>query len=538
MGDPDKKKKRIFYKLAGLIIMLVVMVPCALLVGAIVYGITSALQQLGNNAGGISLILYFITIFSVIFGINVILSVLYFSSDIEYLLPLPIKPSTLVASKFTAAFLGENIMQIMVVFGAFVGHFLASGFSIFNSIFAIIGTITLPLLPMAYCGIISLLVMAFSSIFKNKKTVNKVTTGLVLLVIIGIVVALSTLRNVELDEYILNLTSGNNTMFNILNIVFPTVYLLTKSVSTGSFLSFLLYLLINTVSVVLFILLGHFLYFKGVVGINVQKTKTTKKDINSVINASKMKSQRYSYFIKEIAILFKTPAFLMNCILINVIWPIFLYVIIMLQGQTNFLEGFITSYKENINNAHLWVIIGIVLISLLITATNSLGSSAITREGKHIAFMKYIPIPYMTQINIKAIVSIIISFIGVFIYIIIASVYLNSGILNTLLYCIISLCAIIFITYLGIYLDSINPKLTWDDELSSLRENYNIFFNMGFAIIFTLVLCGGICLLYFLCNVSVNVLSILTLIILAICDIIVYNITRIKAVKNIIELSC
>ena len=91
---------------------------------------------------------------------------------------------------------------------------------------------------------------------------------------------------------------------------------------------------------------------------------------------------------------------------------------------------------------------------------------------------------------------------------------------------------------MGIYLDSVNPKLTWDDELSALRENYNIFFNMGFSMIFTLALCGAICLLYFLCNIPVIALSISSLIILMICDIIVYNITKVKAVKNIIELNC
>lgn len=542
MGNPDKKKKRIFYKLAGFIIVSIVMIPCAVLVGAIVYGITSALRQLGGNIEGISLILYLITIFSVIFGINVIFSVLYFSSDTEYLLPLPIKPSVLSAAKFTAAFLGENIMQVVIVLGAFIGYFLAMGFSVTNCIFAIAGVFTLPLLPMAYCGIISILVMSFSSIFKNKKAVNKLTTVLLLAVIVMIIVGLSSLRNVELDEYILNFAKGNNSLSNILNIIFPTVLLLTNSISnvsiTSSIISFVLYLLVNIIAVSIFIILGHFLYLKGLVGINVQKTSNNKKDINKVINSSKVRTQKLSYFRKEITILFKTQAFLMNCILINIIWPVFLYIIVMLQGKTNFLEGFINSYKNNTNNTHLWVLIGVVLIALLVTALNSLGSSAITREGKNIFFMKYIPVPYMTQINVKAFISIMISFIGVFIYIVISSIYLDAGILNTLLYCLVSLCAIIFVTYLGIYLDSVNPKLTWDDELSALRENYNIFFNMGFSMIFTLALCGAICLLYFLCNIPVIALSISSLIILLICDIIVYNITKVKAVKNIIELNC
>lgn len=38
-------------------------------------------------------------------------------------------------------------------------------------------------------------------------------------------------------------------------------------------------------------------------------------------------------------------------------------------------------------------------------------------------------------------------------------------------------------------MDSINPKLVWDDEVNALRGNYNIFYNMALSILFVAVLC-------------------------------------------------
>ena len=51
-----------------------------------------------------------------------------------------------------------------------------------------------------------------------------------------------------------------------------------------------------------------------------------------------------------------------------------------------------------------------------------------------------------------------------------------------IIYVILSVIAILIISYIGIYIDSIQPKLVWEDELGSLRENYNTFFTMAIAI--------------------------------------------------------
>ena len=46
-----------------------------------------------------------------------------------------------------------------------------------------------------------------------------------------------------------------------------------------------------------------------------------------------------------------------------------------------------------------------ISISFIATALNSLASTAFTREGQHLSLIKFIPVPFETQLYAKAVVS-------------------------------------------------------------------------------------------------------------------------------------
>ena len=76
-------------------------------------------------------------------------------------------------------------------------------------------------------------------------------------------------------------------------------------------------------------------------------------------------------------------------------------------------------------------------------------------------------------------------------------------------------------------MDSINPKLVWDDEVNALRGNYNIFYNMALSILFVAVLCVIAYLLFSFVGVSEIMLEIF-------CKI-SYLLCKTRATKNIYE---
>ena len=179
------------------------------------------------------------------------------------------------------------------------------------------------------------------------------------------------------------------------------------------------------------------------------------------------------------------------------------------------------------------VLLGVIGISVIVTALNSISSNSFSREGKHFSFMKYIPVPYKAQWNIKVIVGAIFPIIGVLIYFIPAFIIVNIPVVHVFIYINLCILAIIFVSYMGIYIDSIQPKLVWEDELNSLRENYNTFFTMAIAIGFVGVVCiGGF---FVLKNINIGLSMFVILGVIMVANIIVMYLSMKRGEKNIEE---
>ena len=529
----EKKRNKIFYYVMSAIAVFGIMLPMAFFVGVILYALTSALMPFGTQEHAIELFLHLISAFSFVFGLNVIFSVFYFSGDIENLLPLPLRPYQIIASKFTAALISESVMEFIVIIAAFAGYIIGSGTPFWSWLTAVFGMLTLPVLPLIYCGIICMLVMYFTRFIRNKDTVNKIT-GIFTFLLIGGIVWLISKSGFDTQKLIDAVSQPDNPVVGVMNCIFPTVPFLVRSMIPGGSWNILLYIAVNAAAIALFMLVAQLVYFQSVVGIN--QSGTRRKDSSRIIARMKQRPVALTYLKKELRILFRTPAYFTNCVMINLIWPVFLYLIYVMQGQTNFMDSFIYGIHSGDEQTVLFFMLGISASAVLVTAVNCIASSALTREGKHFAFMKYIPVPYMTQVNVKALVSIIISGSGMLIYVLAACIWLGTGWKFTMFCCILSLISVAFASYFGIYMDSVNPKLIWDDELNALRGNYNIFFNMALAIVLEGVICTGSYLLFRFTGMGALLIIILLFVILMLLFAGSYLLCHFRAGKNINDL--
>ena len=532
----EKKRKKVFYYVMAVFAVFGIMIPMAFFVGVIIYSLTAKLMPTGAGQNAAELFLQIVSVFSFIFGLNVIFSVFYFSGDIENLLPLPLRPFQIIASKFTVALISESIMEFILIIAVFAGYIIAAGLPFYTWIIALFAMLTLPIVPLSYCAVICMVVMLLTGFIRNKDTVNKITGFLTFGVIIGLIVIVSNSGGLDPDNLVAVLSDPGNTLLNVLNIIFPHVHFIMSSTVNNTAINLLFYIGYNALCVSLFLLVAEAVYIKTAAGVS-RSSSSRRRSLQSSLSSIKQKSPAVTYLKKEFRILFRTPAYFLNCVLINLIWPLFLYLIYILQGKTNFLEAFIYDIHHGNEETVLIFILGVSAMSVLVTAANCIASSAITREGSHLAFMKYIPMPYMTQLNIKALVSIIISGTGMIAYVIIAGIYLNMGIKLMLLCCIIALLSVIFASYFGIFMDSVNPKLIWDSELNALRGNYNIFFNMAAAILLEAVICAGAYLAFRFTSVGSLFIIIILLILLMILTAVSYILCSTRAVRNIDRLS-
>lgn len=532
MTKPSTKQQMIVTKILLALVSLFIILPFVVVSGLFIYTVTNSLVEYNYETIGLEFMCILLCVFTFIFSFNVILNELYFTGDIENLLPLPLKPREIVGAKIASIFCAESLVQLLVIFFSVIGFFFALGLSFKNFLLGILGMITLPMIPIIYCSIISLLIMSFTRFIKNKETIRKVGLVFVLAVLMLFVYFLGVLQNFDLELYIEGFVNGDQTFLHVMRGIFPHINLFIDILVTGSIRSLLLYILVNIGFIVVLLGLADVCYFKGVVGLSSKDT-ASKKSSSNILNNIKVENPTNSYFKKEIFTLFRTSSYFLNCILINFIWPIFVYVICKLKFPDLTLSKLKNLVTSTDNNTLIIIFMFVIGVSILLPALNSIASSSFSREGKNFFFMKYIPMDYSSQVYVKLLVSFIIAFIGVNVFSLIFYLVIGLKVSTAFIFLIISFLAILFICSLGIIIDSINPKLVWDDELNALRENSNNFIVMGISIFMFIVLAGLCYLLYKSFGLALAFTSILLILILL--NAIVYDLNRRFTVKNIVE---
>lgn len=489
----EKKKEKIGYTVFGGFAMLFVMIPCCIIVGLVAYTMTAALMENGGREQGMLFLLEFMSLCSMMFGFHVLLDQLCFTSDLDHLLALPVRASSIAAAKFFSVYFAESLMEMMVLLSGFIGYLAADHFSVTGILFSLIGVLTLPILPLAFCGILGLLLMSVLRRTGSRKKISRVVLAATLLLMLGLLLSFTGLKGISVENYIHILLTGENPFLQVMGTVFFTCGLIMRAVTTGEAGWLLLYLLANAAAVFIFVLAARALYQKSLqrirsAGIKQQKSKR--------VHRLKQHSPLLACIQKENRMLLRTPAFFSNCIAVNLLWPGIFVVVVILHKGNGFLQQFVKIYHSGHVLSDVMMLALVIGMAMLVTAANSIASSAFTREGAHLEFMKYIPVAGHTQIMAKALLSIFYSFLSAELMLVLLQLVFGFGAFRMLYFTLAVFFSVVLITFLGIRLDSVRPKLIWEDELNALRGNVNVFFNMALAIGTAAVFCGIGFLLY------------------------------------------
>ena len=291
----------------------------------------------------------------------------------------------------------------------------------------------------------------------------------------------------------------------------------------GSVLQILLFAALCLLSLVLLSICAHFFYMESVTRLNetTHVQKNTSSSMSVVYRTAGM-----SLFVKEMRILVRTPAFLTNCVAANFIWPAFVLIFAKIMradlGRTA-VSAYFAEPKHQL--AALSVILAVTMVT---AAMNCLGSDSFSREGKGFDYIKFIPVSYRLQWNVKTAAAMVWTLAGTVPFFAFFVIYAKFDVITSVLAVLLVMTSAFFVTELGMLLDSLNPKLFWLDALSALRENYNTVFCMGITIVVCALLIG----LMFLLAAPLMAL-VLTVVTLLAADAVLYLTSVNAGVKNI-----
>jgi ABC-2 type transport system permease protein len=518
-----------FKGIALMVFLILCFAPLAISLGAFVNTLYDMLSQIDQQ--GVILGLGFSMSCLAIFflGIFYVIGTFYFSMDINYLLPLPFRPSEILSSKLVVVLVYEYLTQLIILAPIIIAYGIKDGAGILYYIFGILIFLTIPVIPLVISSILVMIIMRFTNAAKNKDRFSMI--GGMIAISIGIGINIVTQRiasNFTNPENIQRLfEEGNNSLIGLTTKLFPSAKLaaaaLAENVSSRGLINLGLFIAITLASLIIFIFIGEGLYFKGVIGISEAASRRKQLSNAELYKATEQNSVLKAYTIKELKILFRTPAYFLNCVVINFFWPILLILPLVINPDN--MKN-LEMIKNFLNTPDYFPIIlaGSSLLLAFVASTNGVASTSISREGKSLFVNKFLPISYKDQIMAKVLSGIIISIIGMVTLIFALIVVAKPSPLLVILITIIGLFVIFSSNFIGILIDLFNPKLNWDNEQKAVKQNLNLLISWPF----TLILPGIITFAVYKFHLTMSVTAALLLFVYIAANLILYKVLTSK----------
>lgn len=421
-----------------------------------------------------------------IFGLLYIISAFYMSNDIENFLHLPLRPKQIIGAKFLAVTVYEYFITAIIFLPALLVYGIKSGSGPVYYLFGLIVFALIPVLPLAISSIIVMIIMRFLNISRHKDALKLI--GGIIAIAFGIGINILINRFVigasegNLEELLMK---GNNSLTAITSSLFPTAKWASDAILHSQkmlgFSSLLLYMIITIAIYICLIFLAELIYFKGVKGISESSSGRNIKKHADYNNALAKSTALKRLTITEIKYLFRTPIYFLNCVLINFIWPLFMFIPSLTSPGNADIIGQFSQLVRNAENP-VKVFAGIFAALFFVGGTNGIAATAVSREGDELFVKKYLPVSYKKQIAAKVLSSVIIGLTSVFIFIVFAVAILKLPVYLGLIVLVMGWVPILLTSYIGIFIDIFNPKLAWDNEQKAVKQNINVIYSMAISI--------------------------------------------------------
>lgn len=419
------------------------------------------------------------------------LNILYFSKDIEFLLPLPVSPIQIIFSKFNVMLISEYVMQIITFAIPFGVYGVITMQEPLFFMMTVLVFLALPVIPTLLGVLFTVILMRCTSVLKDKDIVQYLTVFVTFAIVIVMqifMVKTSDMTDFMFANKLLEVNGVARYISDYVIILKQGMLALTELGEVEAWKS-IMYLFGESVTayVVVAILISKS-YIKSVTNIVSGKRSKSIKKVNKLF----MKSPRRAYIEKEFKMLFRTPIFFLNTVLPILIFPVIMGIpIFNLFSSENpeQITALISSTTDNIQNTAGFAIC-LCIINFLYML-NYVSVTAISRDGENAIFMKYIPIELHKQCRYKAIPSIILNMYPLIIILIAMKLILKE--INFIFIAelfIVGLLCNVFLSYGAILIDVLRPKLHWTSEYTVVKQNLNILWDVVFIIIVSIIMFG------------------------------------------------
>ncbi len=494
---PDMRKTdaRTFWRRLGFsLLMLFAAVSLLFSYGFILYAIIKPFSEAGMGNIVLGIVFLLSMLITLLLGLFSMLTALWGSRDTELLAAMPLRPRAVFLSKLTALYFGHLGMTLFMTVPAILLFALytpiPTNFQFWA--FGIVVILLLPVIPMLIAALLSLLLMRLSALTRRREMWTVV--GSVLLIAAILVVQSLFQRMMGPDgmspEAVQKLLSDGEHLLRSITGVFPpatwAVESLTLSGSSGV-LSFAQYAFCILVGVLLLSFIADWLYYK----VSLSQLETARSG-RQAYRASGVRRRGVgaALFWRELKILARTPAFLLNGLIGVIIFPILILLMPMLGGsQAEEMEALLDLISGLPPVALTLALAGLTLLPALI---NPAVSTMVSREGRTFWMLRLLPVSMETQVRVKAGLGLALALFGEVAMALVLLFGLGLPATPVLLGLLLAVAMTVPATLAGLYPDLLHPKLNWISENEAMKMNMNSLTGMVLSLL-VLIIAAAVC---------------------------------------------
>ena len=512
----SNKKENVLSFLAFLIVFGAI----GITMGVFSYSITKQLQEINQTYTFTNILL--LMNFFILFAKSVFesLNVLYFSNDLKVFLRMPIKEKNLLNSKILNMIISEYEMELIMLAIPMVVYGILTKATFLFYIYMIAILLILPIIPILITSLVIAIIMRFTNKIKNKSKVIYITLILTSL-IVGIITSsfnsqqdfsVSNVKNI-----ILKANGVAESIADSFTLIKPIMNTLLNYNNIEGLKNLILYVIENLICYVLIIEIMSKIYLKGAIGATINSKKNVKsREAELTLKDFKKRSKFKTYVSKEFKTLVRTPIFCIECIIVPILYPFFIFFTII--GMTEFASMVGLDLWEKIRNVAiepfgLAITLAVGQIFYMMNFTSII---AISRESKNAMISKYIPINLKKQFDLKIYLGTLFNMVAAILVTLFYYMCTNNIMVSVVIFVMLYL-----INRIGekfkILIDFHKPQLVWDTEYTMMKQNTNIMFELFYSLIVAGILYG----ISLICTTSGIFLGV-TFIILAIINL-AYN---------------
>ncbi|MCQ4923507.1 hypothetical protein CIW83_02595 [Tissierella sp. P1] len=461
-----------------------------------------------------------------LFGLLYVMSKYYFSNDLAHLVPLPIKPSYILGSKFVTLMISEYLTSLPIILPFIIIYGTKGGEGPIYWIYSLLLAATLPIVPLVLASILIMVFMKYTNIGRKKDLIRTISAVLFLIAIVYLQLKIQTIAQKAImqgDNFLMNLVADSNLLVKKLGLGFPpsqwgTLALVNNSNILG-LINLLSFIGVGIISFFIMIFLSESLFFDGLIGnIEVSASKGRGKKL-SIRDSARETKPYLALAKKEIIMLFKTPVYLLNAVGGVIIFPIILAMSNMTGGDES-LSAMIDMLGVD---SGLIALAGIGLVVAL-GMLNSIGATTFSREGKCFWIQRTLPIKVEDQIIGRVLSSLAVQVLGIIALLVSLIFVVKLDILIILLIIFLGLLGSIPMTQIGMIIDILRPMLDWNNPQKAMKQNLNVLIGMGVGTLYV----GGLVFLVIkiIDRVNINLIYGLLTLVFGISSVILFGVLK------------